>query len=76
LLSKSFGLDHSFDVVSMAVESILLSKDTVSAEEFVNLVAKYGSISCYEIIPPDELEICVDEKFSLDGAFVPLRDYR
>lgn len=75
LLARSFGLDHSFGDVRIAVEGLLASKETVSAEEFIDLIERFGSISCYELIPPEDIEICVDKTPSPDGAFAPLRDY-
>jgi hypothetical protein len=76
LLSRSFGLDHSHAEVSRAADALLADTERLTADEFVAIVAKYGDISCYEAIPADELELCVNiENFciGLQGEFSPLR---
>ncbi len=75
LLARSFGLDHSFGDVRILVEGVLASKKTVSAEEFIDLIERFGSISCYDIIPPEHLEICLDNPPSADGEFISLGNY-
>lgn len=72
ILTRSFGLDHSFGNMRLAAEVMLASKEQLSAEEFVSLVRQFGAISCYDPIPPEELEICTDSVCSFDGSFAPL----
>jgi hypothetical protein len=57
LLNKSFGLDHSYAAVASEVDPLLQSSSYLTADQFVTLVCKHGVISCYETIPPEELEI-------------------
>jgi hypothetical protein len=72
LLNRPFGLDHSFGEVAGEVESVLKSRHRLTPADFVGLVEKYGSLSCYECIPPEELEICTDAPPSLSGKFSKL----
>lgn len=59
LLSRSFGLDHSYDIESRSAEELLCeNKRTLLPNEFVEIINRHGSISCYETIPPGDLEIC------------------
>jgi hypothetical protein len=78
LLDRSFGLDHSFGDIDAEVDVTLEeSKQTqLTADQFIQLVTQFGVISCYEIIRPDELDICIDDITSfcesLNGHFAPL----
>jgi hypothetical protein len=72
LLNRPFGLDHSFGEVAGEVEAVLKSRHRLTPDDFVGLVEKYGSISCYACIPPGELEICTDAPPSLAGKFSKL----
>lgn len=75
LLDRSFGPDLSFGDVACETELMLGSRQHLCADEFIQLITKFGVISCYDAIPPDELEICNDAaSFSklLTGQFVPL----
>jgi hypothetical protein len=69
LLARRFGLDWSF---GNAKDSAMASwsKATVSAlnsQETLDLIYRYGVISCFETIPPSDIES------SIDGvAFLPL----
>lgn len=76
LLGRSFGLDHSFGNADADAERLLQSKAHLTPEEFIDLINYYGAISCYEPIPPAELELCVGsvDQFckSLDNEFRPL----
>ena len=75
LLDKSFGLDHSFAPLNAVSEEILSLKERFTPDEFIQLVERYGSIACYETIPPDELEVGRDGSLSFDGEFVVLTSY-
>jgi hypothetical protein len=61
ILSRSFGLDHSFGDITTAAEVMLQSKKYFTADEFISLIRKYGAISSYEMIPANELELCNDD---------------
>jgi hypothetical protein len=78
LLDRSFGLDHSFGDIDVAVDVKLeeSKQPQLTADQFIQLVTQFGVISCYQIIRPDELEICMDDIAtfckSLNGQFAPL----
>ena len=77
LLDRLFGLDHSFGDMAAEAELALKSNQLeLSANEFILLVTKFGVISCYDVIRPNELEICLDDVAtfckSLSGRFAPL----
>jgi hypothetical protein len=63
LLSRRFGLDHSHGVLHAEVEDALAGgRERLSAAEFVNLLYRNGNISCYDVIPGNELELSEDPK--------------
>jgi hypothetical protein len=72
---KSFGLDHSFAALNAAAEAILNSQELLTPDEFIRLIDSFGSIACYETIPPEQLEVCTDASLSFNGQFVPLTNY-
>jgi hypothetical protein len=76
LLSRSFGLDHSFGDADREVTRLLGdSRQQLTPDEFMRVVVKFGAISSYEPIPPGELEVCFNpHEFcaSLAGTFLPL----
>lgn len=66
LLSRSFGLDHSnADVTTKTPDQVTALIRPFSLAEFIDIVQKTGVISCYEIIPPSELEICIQSEYFL-----------
>ena len=78
MLDRSFGLDHSVGDIDAAVTVMLgeSKQRQLSADQFIQLVTQFNVISCYEIIRPDELEICTDDIAafceSFSGQFEPL----
>jgi hypothetical protein len=58
LLKRDFGLDFSYEDAGRAAGRILQSNPYLTPDEFIDNITYYGSISCYEPIPPDELEMC------------------
>lgn len=72
LLTRSFGLDHSYGDVRVKVEEIRGEcRQWLTPDEFVSLVTEFGVISSYEVIPAAELEIRDPH-----GNFQPLGTYR
>jgi hypothetical protein len=59
LLSLEFGLDHSF-VRDKEVRSEMRD-DFLTENGFAGLVQKYGAISCYELVPSRQLQICTTD---------------
>lgn len=57
LLSRSFGLDHSFSEMLRAAAALVMEKSHLSAAEFDGLISKYGAIACYQPIPANDLEL-------------------
>jgi hypothetical protein len=57
LLSRNFGLDYSHGPMAEKAKSILNAGRQLTADDFIDLVSEYGSISCYEVIPASKLEI-------------------
>lgn len=76
LFTRQFGLDHSHGEMRDEEQSILTCSGSLTAEDFVALVRKYGVISAYEVIPSAELERCITDvrRFCTDfiGEFLPL----
>jgi hypothetical protein len=75
LLGRIFGLDHSFGNAELEVSGILRDKQRLAPEVFITLVSRFGAISCYEVIPAAELEVCRDpQSFCLSkaGEFSPV----
>lgn len=76
LLEKPFGLDHSFSDAARSAEQILQTRPSLSADEFHDIVTRFGAVSCYAVIPPTELEICIGDVAAFchahTGDFSPL----
>lgn len=72
ILRRSFGLDHSFGNVRIAAETALASKEHLTAADFIDIVRRFGAISCYDRVPPEEISLCTDEAPSFEGVFAPL----
>ena len=82
LLGRSFGLDHSFADVEAKVDSILKSSERLTPDEFIEIIDTFGSMSCYECVPPGEIEVCTEERltsssndwiqYSASAAYKPL----
>jgi hypothetical protein len=71
LLNRRFGLDRSHGEIRDAP-----ADEDLSLTEYLDYVQRYGIISSYAVIPPDEVELCNSgvEDFLVDrtGEFGPL----
>jgi hypothetical protein len=76
LLNRSFGLDHAY-LDDMTVKLEMGADGLLSAEKFLGLFNDGGMISCYEVIPREELQIYSGSFFDDRAAvkedkFIPL----
>lgn len=59
LLHRAYGLDHSHGGVMGSVNALaLVPGQTLTADQFVRIVEAEGVISCYDIIPAADLQLC------------------
>jgi hypothetical protein len=76
LLNKSFGLDHAF-LDDMTVKLERGADGLLPPEKFLSLFNSSGMISCYEVLPREELQIYsgsfFDDRAAIkEDKFIPL----
>jgi hypothetical protein len=59
LLSREFGLDHSY--VTESEIAPLLSDGFLTENDFAKFAKKTGAISCYEALPAHQMYICTTD---------------
>ncbi len=68
-LMHPFGLDHSHMAVIDEVDDLIKRSPVphLVADDFIKLFKNSNSISCYEIIDPTELEVCLTPSLFIDS---------
>lgn len=71
LLERSFGLDYSYrDSIPRHLPDY--RDGLITSTEFLQVVERAGVISCYDVIPPEHIEVSRN-RANADAEFIPLQ---